>query len=79
MGGLNSGYIRRAIDQLPKQGKARPWRIVQDYVRDVPILRYSPIEDASLNFSRQPRKPAAAPEVGATQRSPAKARKKIAA
>jgi len=79
MGGLNSGYIRRAIEQLPKQGKARPWRIVQDYVRDVPILRYSPIEDASLVFSRQPRKPAAAPEVGATPRSPAKARKKLAA
>ena len=52
MGGLSSGYIRRAIDQLPKQGKKRPWRIVQDYVRDVPVLRYSPIEDSSLQFGR---------------------------
>lgn len=52
MGGLSSGYIRRAIDQLPKQGKKRPWKIVQDYVRDVPVLRYSPIEDSSLQFGR---------------------------
>ncbi|MDP9139928.1 MAG: NAD(P)/FAD-dependent oxidoreductase [Pseudomonadota bacterium] len=53
MGGLNSGYIRRAIDQLPKQGKKRPWKIVQDYVRDVPILRFGPIEDSELVFSKR--------------------------
>jgi monooxygenase len=58
MGGLNSGYIRRAIDQLPKQGSKRPWKIVQDYVRDVPILRYAPIEDGVLSFTRKRDKPA---------------------
>jgi len=61
MGGLNSGYIRRAIDQLPKQGNKRPWKIVQDYVRDVPILRYAPIEDEALRFSREQAKPGGKP------------------
>jgi len=58
MGRLNSGYIRRAIDQLPKQGSKRPWKIVQDYVRDMPILRYAPIEDGVLSFTRKQDKPA---------------------
>ncbi len=57
LGGLNSGYIRRAADELPKQGKARPWKIVQDYVLDVPILRYAPLEDEALTFTPMPGKP----------------------
>ncbi len=60
MGGLNSGYIRRALDQLPRQGRKRPWRIVQDYLSDVPILRYAPIEDGVLRFSTAPPRPAVA-------------------
>ena len=72
MGGLNSGYIRRAIDQLPKQGSKRPWKIVQDYVRDVPILRYAPIEDGVLSFTRKQDKPAGVQPVR-TQQSRAKA------
>jgi cation diffusion facilitator CzcD-associated flavoprotein CzcO len=61
MGGLNSGYIRRALDQLPKQGNKRPWKIVQDYVRDVPILRYGAIEDEALRFSRRQPRPESRP------------------
>ena len=51
MGGLSSGYIQRAADNLPRQGSKRPWKVVHDYVRDVPVLRYSPIEDGALHFS----------------------------
>ena len=61
MGGLNSGYIRRALDQLPKQGSRRPWKIVQDYVRDVSILRYGAIADEALRFSRQQPRPESRP------------------
>ncbi|HSW14445.1 MAG TPA: NAD(P)/FAD-dependent oxidoreductase [Solimonas sp.] len=60
MGGLNAGYVQRAVDQLPKQGRKRPWKVVQDYVRDVPILRFAPIEDEALVFGGKPAKPAAA-------------------
>ncbi|MDR3415724.1 MAG: NAD(P)/FAD-dependent oxidoreductase [Nevskia sp.] len=58
LGGLNSGYIRRALDQLPKQGRQAPWRITQDYVRDVPMMRQAPIDDGLLSFSSGRRKPA---------------------
>ena len=61
MGGLNSGYVRRAVDQLPKQGRKAPWQLMQDYLRDVPVLRSAPIEDPALSFGRKPAAPAGKP------------------
>jgi monooxygenase len=48
---LNSGYVRRAIDQFPKQGLEAPWRLHQNYARDVALLRYGALEDEALEFS----------------------------
>jgi cation diffusion facilitator CzcD-associated flavoprotein CzcO len=48
---LTSGYIQRAIDQLPKQGVKEPWRIRQNYVRDMLALRYGKIDDGAIRFS----------------------------
>jgi hypothetical protein len=31
---LQSGYIQRAADQLPRQGARAPWRMRQNYVLD---------------------------------------------
>jgi monooxygenase len=42
---LRSGYVLRSIDKLPKQGPAAPWRLYQNYPRDVLFLRYGPIDD----------------------------------
>lgn len=42
---LASGYVRRAIADLPKQGDQTPWRLHQNYVRDVRMLRRGPIDD----------------------------------
>lgn len=50
LGGLSSGYIRRAADQLPRQGSAAPWLVDQNYLRDIPQLRFSAIEDDVLAF-----------------------------
>ena len=36
---------------LPKQGSERPWRLYQNYARDLLILRYGAIEDGALRFS----------------------------
>jgi len=49
-GGLSSGYVRRAADRLPRQGKDAPWRVTQDYMADIPMLRYSSMEDDVLEF-----------------------------
>lgn len=48
--GLNSGYIRRAKDKLPSQGKRLPWRLYQNYLLDSVILRLARVNDEALWF-----------------------------
>src|SRR5207245_1586518 len=49
---LKSGYVLRAIEQLPKQGGRAPWRLNQNYPLDVRMLRYGPLEDEGIEFTR---------------------------
>jgi monooxygenase len=49
---FSSGYVQRAIDQFPKQGSKPPWRLHQNYARDILSLRFGEIEDGTLRFSR---------------------------
>ena len=51
MGGLRSGYIRRAADRLPRQGRKAPWSVVQDYLRDIPALRFGSLQDPVLEYA----------------------------
>jgi cation diffusion facilitator CzcD-associated flavoprotein CzcO len=48
---LTSGYIQRANDILPRQGTVAPWKLHQNYARDLMLLRYGKIEDGTLEFS----------------------------
>jgi cation diffusion facilitator CzcD-associated flavoprotein CzcO len=58
---FSSGYVQRAIDKFPKQGSKPPWRLYQNYARDILTLRRGPIEDEAIEFGRAaaPRAPAA--------------------
>jgi monooxygenase len=49
---FGAGYIRRAIDQLPRQGDRMPWLTSMDYRSDVGLLRGKSVEDPELHFSR---------------------------
>ena len=49
---FSSGYVQRAMDRFPRQGKAAPWVITQNYSRDVLMTRYGSLEDGSLIFRR---------------------------
>jgi len=51
LGALQSGYIARARDILPRQGRALPWRVQHHYDRDSKLLLDTPIEDACLEFT----------------------------
>jgi len=51
---FNSGYVLRSIDNLPKQGSRAPWKLHQNYPRDVLLMRHGAIEDEALEFSRAP-------------------------
>jgi cation diffusion facilitator CzcD-associated flavoprotein CzcO len=47
---FSSGYFQRAMDHFPKQGSKKPWRLYQNYVRDLLALRWSALEDGVLQF-----------------------------
>ena len=48
---LTSGYIRRSIDRFPKQGSKVPWRLHQNYARDLLMLGRGDVEDGVMEFS----------------------------
>jgi len=50
---FNSGYVLRALDTLPRQGLKTPWRLHQNYVKDLSLMRYGRIEDGAMEFSHR--------------------------
>jgi cation diffusion facilitator CzcD-associated flavoprotein CzcO len=58
---FSSGYVLRAIDQLPKQGSKEPWKLRQNYAVDLRTLRYGSLEDGAMTFSRRVRAPEKVP------------------
>ena len=49
---LSSGYIARATGALPMQGTRAPWRVHQNYLKDVYEFRLAPVEDGALVFAK---------------------------
>jgi monooxygenase len=47
---FSSGYVQRALDRLPKQGKKAPWRNYQNYLKDIFLVRIFSIKDSTLKF-----------------------------
>jgi monooxygenase len=61
---LASGYVLRSIDLLPRQGDTTPWRLHQNYPRDIRMLRSGPLDDevdfSTTGASAQPAEPVVA-------------------
>jgi cation diffusion facilitator CzcD-associated flavoprotein CzcO len=49
---LTSGYVRRAVSMMPRQGTRRPWRMRNNYLTDLPVMRLGRIDDGSMRFAR---------------------------
>lgn len=47
---FTSGYVQRAIDRFPKQGSKAPWRLHQNYLKDLLALKYGSV-DEDMEFS----------------------------
>ena len=47
---LNSGYVQRAKDTLPRQGSKQPWKVLMHYEKDAKMLLRDPVEDGLLQF-----------------------------
>ena len=50
---FSSGYVQRALDQLPRQGAKRPWKLYQNYALDLMTLRFGAVDDGSMEFHRK--------------------------
>jgi cation diffusion facilitator CzcD-associated flavoprotein CzcO len=48
---FSSGYVQRSIHKFPKQGSKPPWRLYQNYARDIVSLKYGEVEDGVMEFS----------------------------
>jgi len=46
-----AGYVLRSLHQFPKQGSRAPWRLRQNYLRDVLTIRHGRVADDAMHFS----------------------------
>ena len=49
---LQSGYVQRAKDTLPRQGTTYPWKVLMHYGKDSKMLLQDPVEDNLLQFDK---------------------------
>jgi len=62
---FSSGYVTRAMEKFPKQGNRKPWKLYQNYAKDLVTLKYGSV-DKEMEFSNPvPRKAPARDKVDA--------------
>jgi monooxygenase len=54
---FSSGYVARAQGSMPAQGSAPPWRVHQNYLRDLAALRFRTVADGVMEFRRTADRP----------------------
>ena len=47
---LQSGYVQRAKDVMPRQGSKLPWKVLMHYEKDSRMLLEEPVVDDALSF-----------------------------
>ena len=47
---FSSGYIARSEGMMPKQGSKDPWKLTQNYARDIVSLRYGKVDDGVMAY-----------------------------
>ena len=60
---LTAGYVQRSLHLFPKQGDRTPWRLHQNYLKDVLLIRRGPVDDEGIEFSRAPAPDSGEPRV----------------
>ena len=67
MGSLESGYVKRAADVLPRQGSAPPWQLMNNYMADAALLRLGRVRHRDLTFRKAKAAPVATSAVARQQ------------
>lgn len=47
---LSSGYLTRAADKFPRQGRYAPWKYYQNYFYDLFAFRFGSLNDGTMKF-----------------------------
>ena len=47
---FKAGYVLRSLHEFPQQGSKAPWKLRQNYPRDVLTLRYGSVTDSGMKF-----------------------------
>ncbi len=47
---FNAGYVLRALEKVPKQGNKHPWKVYQNYVKDLVSLEWESVNDGFLEY-----------------------------
>jgi monooxygenase len=48
---FTSGYLQRSMHLFPKQGSRVPWRVHQNYPKDIMMLRFGKLDDGVMQFA----------------------------
>ncbi len=56
---FSSGYVQRALEKFPKQGSKAPWKLHQNYLKDLLALRYGSVDDGMEFSNPEPARKAA--------------------
>lgn len=49
---FTSGYVQRALQTLPKQGQDAPWRVYQNYICDLLLMRHGKVNHRVMEFRK---------------------------
>jgi cation diffusion facilitator CzcD-associated flavoprotein CzcO len=49
---FTSGYFQRALHKFPKQGSKLPWKLHQNYAKDILLFRFGAIDDGTMVFAK---------------------------
>jgi monooxygenase len=58
---FSSGYVTRAMEKFPKQGSRKPWKLYQNYAKDLLTLKFGSVDDGMEFSNPVPRVAVAAP------------------
>ena len=47
---FTSGYLQRSMHLFPKQGSRPPWKLYQNYPKDIMLLRFGRVDDGVMVF-----------------------------
>ena len=50
---FSSGYVQRALSELPRQGTTKPWKLNQNYALDLMALKFGKLDDGTMVFKRR--------------------------